>query len=203
MLLFDSFSLYDGIPTIVFILPFIVVFIGLVMPAIVAIIGMYNLLIARRNEVEESYASMDIYLKKRYDLIPNLVQVVKGYAKHEQETLTKVIEARQKAMDETRAKQAVKEENVLSQSLTKLFALRESYPELKADKQFLSLQQSLLKVEDEIADARKDYNESVRKYNTAIESFPTNIFAKMFHHTKREMYEVEHVTEKENIKIDL
>ena len=203
--LFDDFEVTtsDMMRTSITIMIVMVVIGFVIIPLGTLMIGVYNALIRTKNEVEESYASMDIYLKKRYDLIPNLVRVVKAYAKHEKETLTQVVEARKKAMNENDAQKAVKEENVLSRSLTNLFALSENYPELKADKQFLALQQRLLSVEDEIADARNEYNEAVKAYNTIIESFPSNLFAKMFHHTKREMFEVENMSERNNVQIDL
>lgn len=145
---------------------------------------------------------MDVYLKKRYDLIPNLVNTVKGYAKHEKETLDAVILARNSAMDASNVKDKVKQENALTSTLKNLFALSENYPELKANANFMSLQEQLQSVEQDIANARKYYNSVVNMLNIKIEMFPSNLIAKWFKFSKRDMFEVSNAIEKENVKVE-
>ncbi|HKL42624.1 MAG TPA: LemA family protein [Clostridia bacterium] len=174
--------------------------IGVAVLVLFYIIAIYNGFIKLRNSVDESFSTMDVYMKKRYDLIPNLVETVKGYAKHEQETLEKVIQARNMAMasDSINEKQA--NENMLTGTLKSLFALSESYPELKADTQFLDLQKQLQKVEEDIANARKYYNAVVKTFNTKVESFPSNIVAGIFNFKKYPFFIIE-ATQRENIKV--
>lgn len=167
------------------------------------IIKTYNGLVRKRNNVEESFSSMDISLKQRYDLIPNLVRIVKGYATHEKDTLKQVVEARKNAMLPTDKAQQVKDEVQFTQTLKNLFAVVENYPELKADKQFIALQEKLHSIEDQIAVARKKYNTTVKDYNTAIQTFPSNIVANMFHHKKRDMFLLSDVSERENVEIEI
>lgn len=169
------------------------------------IIATYNMLVRSKNRVDEKFASIDVYLKKRYNLIPNLVSTVKGYAKHEKETLQSVVNARKEAMQlknqNAVVEKQVQSENQLTKTLTNLFAVAESYPELKSDQHFLDLQKSLIKIEDEIAGARKEYNSAVMEYNTGLESFPTRLFAKMLKFKKRNYFEA--VSEqRENIDIE-
>ncbi len=161
----------------------------------------YNSLIRLKNNVEEGYSTMDVYLKKRYDLVPNLVATVKGYAKHEKETLEKVIQARNIAMDATGADKA-KAENALSSTLKSLFALSENYPELKANANFMDLQSQLQQLELDIANARKYYNGVVKQLNNRIQVFPSNIIARMFGFTAKEMYEVDSAEERKNVKVE-
>lgn len=162
----------------------------------------YNGLVKLKNNADEGYSTMDVYLKKRYDLVPNLVNVVKGYAKHEKDTLEAVVEARNSAMNATNEEDKFKQENALSGTLKTLFALSESYPDLKANTNFLSLQEQLQAVEQDIANARKYYNSVVKMLNTKIEMFPSNIIAKKFNFTKRTMFEVSNATERENVKVE-
>lgn len=164
-------------------------------------VSVYNTFIKLRNDVEEGFSTMDVYMKKRYDLIPNLVETVKGYAKHEKETLTKVIEARNLAMTSTTLEDRAKSENALAGTLKSLFALSESYPDLKANTNFIDLQNQLKAIEVDIANARKYYNAVVKTYNTKLEVFPNNIFAGMFKHTRKPMFEVEDATERQNVKV--
>ena len=151
----------------------------LVIIAVVAIwfIGTYNGFIQLKNKVEEAFSTMDVYLVKRYDLIPNLVETVKGYAKHESETLENVIKARNAAVSATTPAQKIESENQLSGVLTKFMALSESYPELKANTNFIDLQNQLQTMEGEIANSRKYYNGVVKQFNTKVESIPSNIVA--------------------------
>ncbi len=181
--------------------------IGLIILAIVVIlviagIGMYNGFVKLKNRVEEAFATMDVYMKKRFDLIPNLVEAVKGYAKHESETLQKVTEARAAIAGAKTTEERLANENVLSGTLKSLFAVSEAYPDLKANQNFLDLQAQLRKVEEDIANARKYYNGAVREFNTKCESFPSNIIAGMFHFTRRPMFEVDSQEERQNVKVD-
>jgi LemA protein len=154
-------------------------------------IVIYNKLTVLKNKIEEAYATVEAHLKKRYDLIPNLVETVKGYAKHESKTLTDVIEARNRAMSAGSFEEIRENENKLQQTLKSLFALSESYPDLKANTNFLDLQRQLQDVEDEILNSRKYFNAIVKDYNTSIALFPNSIAASIFKFTKKEYYEIE------------
>ncbi|MDY0236099.1 MAG: LemA family protein [Gudongella sp.] len=162
--------------------------------------GNYNSFVKLRNTVEEAFATMDVYLKKRYDLIPNLIETVKGYASHESETFEKVVKARSMAMNAGSIEERQVSENNLTGTLKSLFALSEGYPDLKADSQFLDLQRQLEKVEEDISQARKYYNAVVKALNTKVESFPSNIVAKLFGF-KRDVYFTADETERENVKV--
>lgn len=142
-------------------------------------VGVYNKLIRLRNQSEESAAAIDAHLKKRYDLIPNIVETVKGYASHEKETLVGVIEARNKAMSATTLTEKNEASNAFSSTLKSLFALTESYPDLKANQGFLDLQRQLQAIEDELLHARKYYNAVVSDINTIIQTVPSSIIASM------------------------
>lgn len=178
----------------------IYVLIGVVLLVIFYIIAIYNGFVKLRNSVDESFSTMDVYMKKRYDLIPNLVETVKGYAKHEQETLEKVIQARNRAMASEDIGEKQVSENMLTGTLKSLFALSESYPELKADTQFLDLQKQLQKVEEDIANARKYYNAVVKAFNTKVESFPSNVVAGIFNFEKYPFFIIE-ASQRENIEV--
>ncbi len=166
------------------------------------VIGTYNSLIRLRTQVEEGYSTMDVYLKKRFDLIPNLVSTVKGYAKHEAETLEKVIAARNSAYSTGDKEGIAKAEGQLSSTLKSIFALAESYPDLKANTNFIDLQNSLKSIEDDIANARKYYNGTVKIFNTKIQLFPTSIIAGMGHFEKFPFFEVTDTAERENVKVE-
>lgn len=159
-----------------------------------------NNFVALRNKIEESYARMDVYLKKRYDLIPNLVETVKGYAAHESETLTKVIEARNMAISASPAEKSAAE-GQLAGALKSLFALAESYPNLKADSQFLNLQSQLSSLENDIAEARNYYNAVVKQFNTSIELFPNSIVAGVMKLSKAPYFEITDESQRENVKV--
>ena len=165
-------------------------------------ISYYNKFVRLRVNTEESFSAMDVHLKKRYDLIPNIVSTVKGYAKHEQETLSKVIEARNMCVASTSTEEKIKNENMLNETLKTLFAVAEDYPELQANANFMDLQQQLREVEIEIANARKFYNARVKTYNTAIMVFPGILFAKLYKAKKAEFYVVEEEKERKNIKVE-
>jgi len=166
---------------------------GIIIAAVVAIlviwvIASYNGFIKAKNNVEESFSTMDVYLKKRYDLIPNLVETVKGYAKHETETLN--------------MEDKIQGENMLTGTLRSLFAVAENYPDLKANENFMDLQGQLRQVEEDIANARKYYNAVVKLYNNKCEMFPTNILAGLFHFDQKPMFEVETEAERQNVKVE-
>ncbi len=179
----------------------IIILIILVLLAI-WVAGIYNGLIRSRNTVDEGFSTMDVYLKKRHDLIPNLVETVKGYAKHESETLIKVTEARKNAMAAASDAEKMQSENELSRTLRSLFAVAEQYPELKANQNFLELQRQLQSVEDDIASSRKYYNAVVKEYNNKREVFPNNFVSNMFSFEKRSMFELEDIGDRDEIKVD-
>ena len=176
------------------------VVIGVVVLLILWVIGIYNSLIKLRNNVEEAFSTMDVYLKKRYDLIPNLVETVKGYATHEKETLERVIAARNAAMTATNPQAKMDAENALSGTLKSLFALSEAYPDLKANQNFMDLQNQLKKIEEDIANSRKFYNAVTKQYNIKIAVVPSNIIAGMFHFEKKPLFEID-AEERSNVKV--
>jgi LemA protein len=163
--------------------------------------GAYNGLVRLRNQVENAWAQIDVQLKRRCDLIPNLVETVKGYAKHERETLEKVIQARNMALAAKTVGERAEAENVLSGTLKSLFAVAEAYPDLKANQNFLRLQEELTSTENKIAFSRQFYNDSVMTYNTQIEVFPQNLIAGLFHFVRREFFEVKEEAAREAPKV--
>ncbi len=170
---------------------YVLILVGVVVLLVLFAIGQYNGLVRLRNRVENAWAQIDVQLKRRYDLIPNLVETVKGYATHESETLEAVIQARNMAVSASGPAEQAKSENMLSGALKSLFAVSEAYPDLKANQNFLELQEELTGTEGRIAFARQAYNDSVLKYNTAIEQFPGLVFANMFRFTGREYFETD------------
>src|SRR3982751_1997727 len=158
---------------------------------VILVIAAFNGLVRLRNRVDNAWAQIDVQLKRRYDLIPNLVETVKGYAAHERQTLEAVIEARNMAMSAQGPAQQAQAENMISGALKSLFALQEAYPDLKANQSFLNLQEELTGTEGRIAYARQFYNDTVQRYNTKIQTFPTAVIAGMFHFTQREYFEIE------------
>jgi LemA protein len=170
---------------------------------LLVIIGMYNSLVSGRNHVRESWAGIDTELKRRYDLIPNLVEAVKGYAAHERSVLQAVIEARTRAVASTGspASQA-RDENVLVGALKQLFAVVEGYPDLKASRNFLELQRQLTETEDRIQAARRFYNANVRDYDNRCQMFATNLMAGMFHFQPEEFFEIESAFERAAPSVD-
>jgi LemA protein len=165
------------------------------------LIGVYNSLVKLKNRVKEAWSDIDVQLKRRYDLIPNLMETVKGYMKHERETLTKVTEARAAAMNAKGIEAKGKAENMLSGTLKSLFALSENYPDLKASENFLQLQDEISDTENKIQASRRFYNGQVRDFNTKIEIFPNNVVAGMLNFKSWEFFEVEREEEKENVKV--
>ena len=166
---------------------------------VLALILLYNHLVELNIRCKNAWAGIDNQLKRRYDLIPNLVEVTKGYATHERETLMEVIKARN---DEGTMNERAKESEEVSNSVKKLLAVAENYPDLKANELFKNLQIELTGTEDKIAFARQFYNDSVQKYNTAIMSFPNNILAKMMNYKEKEYFQVDE-SEKQTVKVDL
>ncbi|HEV8076396.1 MAG TPA: LemA family protein [Candidatus Acidoferrum sp.] len=164
-------------------------------------IGMYNSLVRLKVQCDNAWADIDVQLKRRYDLIPNLVETVKGYAGHEKGTLEAVINARNRAMSATGPADKAQAENILSGALKSLFALSEAYPQLRAIESFTSLQNSLTQIEDTVQNARRYYNAVVRDLNTKILQFPTNIFAGMLGFKQREFFEVTSAAEREAPKV--
>jgi LemA protein len=180
--------------------------IGLILLIILAavvvwLIAVYNGLIRLRNRVDEAWSDIDVQTKRRYDLIPNLVNTVKGYATHERELFQKVTEARTRAMGAGTAHDKAQAENMLSQTLKSLFAVAENYPDLKANQNFLELQRELSDTENKIQAARRFYNGNVRDFNTKIQIFPNNLIAGMLKFTAREFFEAEG-EEKEPVKVE-
>jgi LemA protein len=172
----------------------------LVLVVLAAVIGIYNRLVVLRNRVDNAWSQIDVQLKRRYDLIPNLVETVKGYAAHESGTFEKVTQARNMAMNATGVKAQSEAENMLSGTLKSLFAVAEAYPDLKANQNFMQLQEELSGTESKIAYARQFYNDSVMSYNTSLQTFPNNVLAGMFGFTQREYFEIE-VAAKEAPKV--
>lgn len=162
----------------------------------------YNSLIRRKNSVEEAFATMDVYLKKRWDLIPNIVSAVKGYAKHEAETLEKVISARNVRYSDMSEDEKISANSEIAKGLASINVLAEQYPDLKANQNFLDLNAQLQQTEEDIANARKYYNAVVRDYNNKIEMFPSSIIASMFKFGKKQMFNIENASEKEAVKVE-
>ncbi len=167
------------------------IFLGIIIIIILWVIIMYNGLIRLKNRVDEAWSDIDVQLKRRYDLIPNLINTVKGYAAHEKEVFEKVTEARTQAMGAGTAQEKAGAENMLTGALKSLFAVAEAYPDLKANQNFLELQRELTDTEDKIQAARRFYNGNVRDFNTKVQVFPTNIIAGMLNFTSRDFFEME------------
>lgn len=163
---------------------------GVVLVLALILISIYNKLITLRNTVKSSWSDIDVQLKKRYDLVPNLVETVKGYAAHEKTVFEKVTQARSMAMQATAPAEKAKAENMLGETLKSLFAVAEAYPELKANVNFLQLQTQLQELENNIEYARRYYNAVVRDFNITIESVPSNIVASMFNFKQAEFFEL-------------
>lgn len=179
------------------------IIIALIVLLALIVIGMYNGLIRLKNRVDEAWADIDVQLKRRHDLIPNLVETVKGYAAHEQGTFDKVVAARNAAMSAANSGNKAdieKSENALSGTLKSIFALSEAYPELKANQNFLELQRELEDTENKIQASRRFYNTNVRDFNTKLQVFPTNMFGNMLGFKNREFFEAAS-EEKENVEV--
>ncbi|WKZ25047.1 MAG: LemA family protein [Patescibacteria group bacterium] len=180
------------------------IILGIIVLLALILIGLYNGLIRLKNRVDEAWADIDVQLKRRHDLIPNLVETVKGYAAHEKETFDRVVRARTAAMEAQAGGDPAKldqAENMLSSTLKSIFALAEAYPDLKANTNFLELQRELSDTENKIQASRRFYNTNVRDFNTKLEVFPTNMIAGMLGFTKRIFFEAAEA-EKENVKVE-
>lgn len=174
---------------------------GILILLIGYIISTYNRLVSNKNSLDESFSTMDVYLKKRWDLIPNLVETVKGYAKHEKKLFKEVTELRSKSYQDLSLDEKNEINKKLTTTLNKLIAVAENYPELKANENFLDLSHELKNTEQDIANARKYYNANVKVYNNQVMIFPSNIIAKIFKFEKASMFEIEE-TERQNVKVE-
>jgi LemA protein len=168
---------------------------------VLLIIGMYNRLVRLKVQSENAWSDIDVQLKRRYDLIPNLIETVKGYAGHEKQTLDAVVTARSRAMTAATPSTKAEAEGVLAQSLKSLFALAEAYPQLRAVESFTQLQVSLNQIEEAVQSARRYYNAVVRDLNTKIAEFPSNLIANVFGFTPREFFEIAEATERQVPKV--
>ena len=181
---------------------YIYIIIGIIVILLIYILITYNSFINSRNLVKEAFSTMDIYLKKRWDIIPNLIEVVKSYSKYEKETLTKITSLRSSSYDELTMNNKIDINEELSKSLSNIFAVSENYPELKANELYTNLSNNLISIEDEIANSRKYYNGTVRNFNNKIQMFPNNILAKLFRFKEFKMFEA-NAEEKNNVGVNL
>jgi LemA protein len=169
----------------------LLVLVGIIVLLAIVAVAMYNSLVRLRNRIDAAWSQIDVQLKRRYDLIPNLVETVKGYAAHERETLESVTQARNMAISAEGPQQQAQAENMLTGALKSLFAVSEAYPDLKANQNFLNLQEELTGTEGRIAYARQFYNDQVYAYNTKIQTFPSMLIAGPFHFQAREFFEAD------------
>jgi LemA protein len=183
------------------VIPILIILIIAVVVALF-VVSIYNRLVQTRNRVDNAWAQVDVELKRRYDLIPNLVETVKGYAAHERETFERVTQARAGAVAAQSPEQQAQAENVLTSALRQLFAVAEAYPDLKANQNFQQLQAQLEQTEGQIATARQIYNDTVLTYNNAIQVFPAVVLAGMFGFTKRGFFETQTPAEREPVQVD-
>lgn len=181
---------------------YIYIIIGIIVILLIYILITYNSFINSKNLVKEAFSTMDIYLKKRWDLIPNLIEVVKGYSQYENETLTKITSLRSSSYDELTMDNKININEDLSRCLSNIFAVSENYPELKANELYTNLSNNLISIEDEIANSRKYYNGTVRNFNNKIQMFPNNILAKLFRFKEFKMFEA-NAEEKNNVGVNL
>ena len=180
----------------------IYIIIAIIILIVIYALALYNSFVTLNNKVKEAFSTMDVYLKKRWDLIPNIVETVKGYDKHEKDTLKEVVELRNSTYDKMSDEEKIKTNEQLSSGINKIMALAEAYPDLKANENFKDLSNQLAKVEDDIANSRKYYNGVVRIYNNKVEMFPSNIFAGLFGYKSKAMFEAS-ANERENVKVEL
>ena len=179
----------------------LIIAIVVVIAIVFLIVICYNGLISARNRVKKEWSEIDVQLQRRFDLIPNLVETVKGYAKHEDETLTKLTELRTSWNETTSIKEKSKLNDSLTNNLRSIYAVVENYPDLKASENFLQLQAELTNTEEKIAESRNGYNSAVNDYNTKIDVIPTNIIANLFHFEKSELFEAENDEVRKNVKV--
>ena len=178
----------------------IYVVIAVIIIIVIYAIVLFNSFSSLDNKVKEAFSTMDIYLKKRWDLVPNLVEVVKSYAKHEKDTLEEITKLRGNTYDNMSNDEKIKTNVKLNKDIDKIMLLVEAYPELKASNNFKDLSDKLVKIEDDIANSRKYYNGTVRIFNNKVEMFPNNIFAKIFSYKSKPMFEAK-ISEKENVDV--
>lgn len=178
----------------------IYIVIGIVVIIFIYAFITYNNFIKLKNMVEEAFSTMDVYLKKRWDLIPNLIETVKGYVKHEENTLKEIVNLRGSSYDNMSADEKVKANQTISKDINKIMLVAENYPDLKASSNFQDLSRELSKVEEDIANSRKYYNGTVEMFNNKVEMFPSNIFAKIFGYKPKTMFETDN-NERENVKV--
>ncbi len=181
---------------------FFLVLVVLIVAAIAYVISTHNNFVALENKIDEAVSTMDVFLVKRAELIPNLVATVKGYAKHESETLEKVIEARQKALTGGDSNAKVTAENAITEAIRSVFAIAESYPQLKADAGFTTLQKQLESIEEDVAASRRYYNGIVRQYNTKLQTFPSSLVASFNNLQRHEMFEAANDAQRTNVKVE-
>lgn len=174
--------------------------IGVITLLVIYVLVTYNGFVRIKNRVEEAFSTMDIYLKKRWDLIPNIVETVKGYAEHEKSTLSEVIKLRNGTYDDMSSDEKIKANQQLSKGITKIMALVEQYPDLKANDNFKDLSTQLTQIEDEIANSRKYYNGTVREFNDKVQMFPSNVVAMIFGYKAKKMFE-SNEEERKNVKV--
>ena len=179
---------------------FLIVIVIIIVLILGFVMGTYNSLVQLRNKVRDQFSQIDVQLKRRADLIPNLVETVKGYAKHESDTFEKVIQARNSYASAKTDDEKIKASKDLTAGISKIFALAESYPELKANENFMNLQSQLKEVEDKISYSRQFYNDSVLMYNNKIEMFPSNLIASVFSFKKETFFEANE-SDRENVKV--
>ena len=182
-------------------LPALIVAVVVLVVLLLSVIGIYNSLVRLRNQVDNSWSQIDVQLKRRHDLIPNLVETAKGYMKHERETLEAITQARAQAMGAKSVSEASKAEGALGEALSKFMLVVENYPDLKANQNFLAVQEELSSTENRIAFARQNYNDQVLSFNNKIQMFPSNIVAGMFAFGKRDFFEIEVAAEREVPKV--
>ena len=180
----------------------LLVILGIIVAVILFVIGIYNSLVALKNQVRNSWSQIDVQLKRRHDLIPNLIDTVKGYMQHERQTLESLTRARTQAMSAQGIGDRAKAEDALSGALGKLFAVSENYPDLKASQNFLALQEELASTENRIAFARQNYNDQVLAYNNKIQMFPSNFIANAFQFKTEEFFGLENPEEKQVPKVN-
>ena len=179
----------------------LIILLVVVVLIVLFVVGIYNSLIRLRNQVDNAWSQIDVQLKRRHDLIPNLVETAKGYMQHERGTFEAITEARAKAMGAKGVAEAGKAEGALGEALSKFMLVVENYPDLKANQNFLALQEELTSTENKIAFSRQGYNDQVLFFNNKIQMFPSNIIAGMFNFTKRDFFEIERPEEREVPKV--
>lgn len=178
------------------------IILGIVVVVVIAVIAIYNSLVTLRQRVRNAWSQIDVQLQRRFDLIPNLVETVKGYMAHEADVLTKVTDLRSSWADAKTLDEKAKLDNELSDTLKTIMAVAENYPDLKANQNFSELQTELTNTENKISYSRQFYNDTVTRYNTKLEVFPSNIVASMFHFTAEQLFEVDNQEAKKNVKVD-